>query len=591
MATNPILDMVASQGARTKSASDLLVGSTIQVQNKMEEVLTGMSSAVVSQGNNQAIVLQTQMLAKQEAERKASRLMELVGGEENLFRKVQDVNVAGEKLKTEVADMQRLRNTSFFGDGPIDWFMARLELPKSQLRVQDNVMATQAARSSAIDLNNAIQETVKTTNATTRTVSDLSINAATNALNEEYKFKAGQVQLDMLRNSLMGVEAIAKAEEGALRRAYDSTNLALGERQWALTLERFKNERENQSWIREEQIAKRAGRLEQQQFDETTRFKINLARNSRGEPPLEGGEWQSFKEFTPKDQIGALVRLGEQAQSTGIPFIANSPADTAKVFLENPNIRFEDTRQKSAALIFQALNDLGAIKGSKDPKVQAQYDALIKDKSGQQAESYINSRVRELITTYTANTDAPTNPFNLGDIGAFLGDGTNGISTLIGLEVSQKVLIPAVRAGVKLDSPGAVIKLLGDAVKAREITSSVAASGISSYYLRANELHRSSMGLRALGIIMPEEALKSYRATVGGKIIDMTDQVQVSRAITEQMFGRPGMGVMSPVPLGTALIRAQANSLNIPKLPSIDQIRQRSNENRVDFRDEQFQGP
>ena len=554
MATNPILNMVAGQGLRVKNASDLLVGTTIQTQNKMDEVLTGMSQALESQAANSAIVLQTRLLAQQEAERKASALMSAGGGIENLMLKVNQVNAAGEKLSGSVAEMSELRETSFFGDGPLAWIGAQIKLPKSEQRVKDNVLATQAARSAAIDLNNVIQESVKTTQATTRTVTDLSINAATDALKAEYDFKSGQVQLDRLRNSLIGVEAIARAEEGALQRAYSSANLIRGEEQWKLTLDQFKRQRENDSWAREDRLAARQTRLEQQQFDDSTRAKINLARNSRGEPPLEGGEWRSFKEFTPKDQIGELVRLGEQAAATGIPFIANSPADSAKVFLQNPNIKFEDTRQKSAELIFQALNDLGVIKGSTDPKTQAKYDALIKDKSGQQAESFINSRVQEIISGYTANTDAPTNPFNLGDLGAFLGNGTDGgVSTMTSLPVSQKVLLPAIRAGIKLDSPAAVTRLLGDAVRTKQITSSEAANGISALYLRANALHRSSMGLRALGVVMPAGS-EGYRTTVNGQTVDMTDQVQVSRVLTNQIFGINPLGqiLTNPLNLGIA---------------------------------------
>ncbi len=540
METNALLDLVDRQQARAKDASDLLVGTTIQTQQKADEVLQGMQNAIGTQANNQAIVLRTQQLATMEAQRKASKALEIIGGEESLFKKIEDVNAAGEKLKADVAEMARLRNTSFFGDGPLEWIKAQIELPYSEQRVKDTVVMTQAARTAAMDINNAIQETVKTTNATTRTVTDISINAATDALKAEYDFKAGQVQLDRLRNSLIGVEAIAKAEDGALRRAYDAVNMQRAEQQWELTLKKFDADRADQAWLQAERANATRTRLEQQQFDESLQYKINLARNSRGEPPLTGTEWRSFKEFTPKEEIYQLMKLGERAAETGIPFIANSPAGTAKVFLQNPTIKFEDLRQQSANLIFQAINDLGQIRGSKDLKTQAKYAELLKDKTGQQAEAFINSRVQELITQYTANTDAPTNPFNIGDMSAFLGNGDPklAIPEMASLEVSQKVLLPAVKAGVKLDSPAVLTKVVTDAIKSKQITSQAAISGITSLYLRANAMHRSAMGLKALGIVMPEGS-QGYRATVGGQIVDMTDEVQVGRALTNQMFNTP----------------------------------------------------
>lgn len=538
MATNALLELIEGQQKRSKDASDLLVGTTIQTQNKADEVLKGMQDSLGSQVANQQIVLRTQRLAKMEAERKAAGALEIIGGEQNLYEKIVAVEQAGQELTQRVQKLDDLQGVSFFGDGPLDWIKARIEMPAAMRKVETGVMKTQAARTAAMDLNNTIQQTVQTTNATTRTVTDLSINAETDALKAEYDFKAGQVQLDRLRNGLVGVEAIAKAEEGALRRAYDTANFIRGEQQWDLQLKKFKLDQENTAWLREERQMVRADRLARQQFDESTRAKINLARNSRGEPPLEGGEWQSFKEFTPKEELAKLVKLGEQTQQTGIPFVGYSPAETAKAMLSNPNMRFEDARQLSANLILQAMNDLGAIRGSKDLKTQAKYADLLKDKSGQQSEAFINSRVQELITQYTANTDAPTNPFNVGDLGAFLGNGDPklGVSNMVNLPISEKVLLPAIRAGVKLDSPAVVTKLATDAIKSKQITSSEAISGISALYLRANAMHRQAMGLRAVGITTPEGA-QGYRATVGGNIVDMTDPVQVSRILTTRMFG------------------------------------------------------
>ena len=539
MSTNALFDLIDGQMARSKNASDLLVGTTIATQNKADEVLKGMQDSLGSQVQNQQIVLRTQRLAKMEAERKAAGALEIIGGEENLYQKVVEVDRAGKELVGRVQELDKLQNTSFFGDGPLEWIKAQIELPYAEKRVETGIVKTQAARTAAADLNNAIQQTVQTTNATTRTVTDISINAETDALAAEYQFKAGEVQLQRLRNSLLGVEAIAKAEDGALRRAYDAANFQRGEQQWQLQLQKFEADRRDQAWLQEERNMVRADRLARQQFDDSTRFKINLARNSRGEPPLEGAEWQSFKEFTPKEQIGELVRLGEQTQATGIPFVANTAAGAAKVLIQNPSIKFEDVRQQSANLILQALNDLGTIRGSKDLKTQMKYDALLKDKTGAQAEQFINTRVQELVTQYTANTDAPTNPFNIGDLGGFLENklGT-GVESMRSLPISQKVLLPAIRAGVKLDSPSVVTKLATDAIKSKQLTSAEAISGISSLYLRANAMHRQAMGLRAVGIVMPEGSA-GYRATVAGQVIDMTDPVQVSRAITNSMFNTP----------------------------------------------------
>lgn len=544
MATrNPLLEMISQQSRRVQDASELLTGTTLQVADKTDAVLAEIEKNVVKAGEAQGIVLRTQQTAKMQAEQAAAGALQAAGGAENLYQQITAVDQKGKEVVTNLAEMRRLRAVSPFNEGPIEWIKAQFNLPDVEAAVEESAVELDAMQKRAVGLNNIVQTTVQTTNATTRTLTQESINASADALAAEWAIKKSDAYLNRLRNSLTGVKAIAEAEDKQLALLYNAAKFDQTEKEFELALRRQSAVEEQQGWMREAKQIEKADRLVQRQFDEKTRYYINLARNSRGELPLEGLEWNDFKGFTSKEEISALVRLGQQAEQTGIPFIANSPAGVAGVLVKNPNLKLNETRDKALGIIKQALMEVGDIKGSKDLNVQNKYDALIKDKSGAATENYINSRVKEIISGYAANTDASTNPLNIGDLRAFIGDGTQpDITRLTNLPLTQKALLPAVRAGVTLSDPNGVFRIAADTVTAGVITSEQAGVDLMRLYQRASGIHREALGLKSLGIAMPPGS-QGYRATINGEIVDLTDIVQVSRAMTRELQRRNLMNI------------------------------------------------
>lgn len=531
-----LLDLITKQQARVGQAIDLRTGTAIQSASQAEQALRTIEQSVATAGQSQELVLRTQRLGQMQAQQVANDALAAAGGAPLLNALITRTVQKGEEVSQSLADLRKAKNTSFFGDGPIEWIKAQLTLPKIEENVKDSAIELNTLQQRAVGVNNMIQEVGQTAAATARTITQASISAEIDALAAEWAIKGQQAYLERLKNNLVGPTAIMQAEDAKLDALYNAAQFNRQEKEYQLSVRREARQAQQDAWMQEERTIVRAERAAQKQFDQKSMYFVNLARQARGELPMDESQFKDWRSFTPKEEQAELVNLGMQSEQRGMPMIAYSPAGVAKALLKNPEMNLDEVRNKSLGLIREALGELSAIKGSTDPKIAAKYDALRKDKTGAAAEAFVNEYVQGKLASLTTNVDSPTNILNIGSLSSFIGTPSSpGVSAIVNTPLVANVLGPAVQTGVTLDSPDAAFKLMTAGIQGDKISSGQAINDFVKIYRRAVALHRESLGLKTMGISMPENS-QGYKVTLNGKLVDVTNLAEVSAAVASKLY-------------------------------------------------------
>ena len=437
------------------------------------------------------------------------------------------------KKQVETADLLARRRAELNVNplkNPLAWISAQVDWNATGFNLETSAQQLELASNSLGKINQALQQSVQTTNVLQESVTQATVEAGARLAASDVLLKAQVAALEGLKYNSLEVQLAKEGSGERLRALYDANSAVRQDEQLRLSLEQFKWQKEKWDWDKEQRLLDKESKAVGKMADDLTLEYINKSLASFGQPPIDAREaatqLQLFKSGASKD-LQYHYQNGRRITTTGVSMIGNSPAESVEVLTQLPS-NLPEQRAQVAQLLAQVKTLLDQ---SKDPR-------LTEDKANAGARAqFVNTRVNaEIARQYSGIVANSGNLFDVGDIGAFIGvPGAVGIRSLHALPISQKLLIPAIQGGQPLSDPKVVIGLTIEAVRKGMLTSSEASSGLSEIYQRANLINQAARGFTGFGII-PPNAGKNYYAKIGafGATVDLANPTDVGRYITKE---------------------------------------------------------
>jgi hypothetical protein len=520
-----ILDAIAGD------TGSFLVTST-QAEQKAKEnfrsgerILGEISNLYDTAASNAELVKRTELVAQQSAQLATLKVAN-AGGINPLLAGDALTELIG-KVNTNRQDLEKNLNIVkeyASPEGFVDGFLKAMAMPTAVKRAEASQAQLNASSDALAKLNKAVQESAQTHKLIAESITAASIEASAKNASIEAQIAAKKAALEGLKYNTLEVSEAVSAGKDRLNSLYHLETAKRQEEQNNRALEELNLSKERFAWQKAEKTIADQAREEGKKVDESFAEIINLGEAVLGQPTSSGPQLKSrialLKAGTSKD-INILYEIGQRAKMTGKGIIGTSPAESLAVINTTP-VDIPAQQERVVGLLKSAEN---AVANSpkidkKDPKaVQVAINELTKQAIAEQ---------------YRVITDQSI--FNIGDLGGYIKtpQGT-GISTILALPVTKKVLLPAVEAGQSLSDPRMVLSLVTSAMKAGTITSTQAAD-LATAYRSANEINQSALGLIKYGIVVPENG-KAYKIKAGlfQGTIDMANPVDLASYFNRQL--------------------------------------------------------
>jgi hypothetical protein len=431
----------------------------------------------------------------------------------------------GTKVKSTQETLQKYnkeQSTEFLSD-PIGWIKAGFDWDGTKEKLQAEVGDLKTAEAGLQTVNNAIQQTARTTETTKELVTKATIDLAVNIAASESQLKAKAVAIEGLRFNLAQSKAVIDGSSERLTALYNQNAAVNQEENQKIALANLAISQSREARDATQTLVMNEARAAGKRVDDVTLGYINTSRASQGLPPLGADEFQAQKQLGATKDLGYHLQNGQRIAITGQSMVGASPAESAEFLVSMPH-NFAAGRKEVAALIVSAYDALGK---EKNPSL-----ADTKENQGARA-TYVNAKVSEELARQSQSiTPDVSNLRHLGDLSSYIGSAESpGIRSLQSLPITQKLLAPAIGAKANLSDPKIVLGMTTDAIRKGVVTSDEAIKGLSEVYRRANELHLAHRGFIGFGIVLPA-AGKNYQIQGGP---NMTDPVSLGRYFSKSL--------------------------------------------------------
>jgi hypothetical protein len=508
-----------------------------QQENLMEaqKITGGMARTLDAVSESAVLVNRTTNLADLEAQKyriKAANVLGLspTAGADELTNTIARINGAKEKLRAAQEEVVSKTTLPAWED-PIQWLKNHFTLPVSEAKMEGAAAELEMEQKNLLAMNAAMGVAEQTAARIKESVTVSSVEAAANVTAAEASLKADQARLEGLKYNSKALELAASGPKERLEAWYNLAGARQRSEQFGLALKNFEQQSAEFDWRKRIREDETAAKQEGKQLDEVLVQKIGLGYATLGMPVPSGQELKSqiavFKAGGSKDLM-RIYEIGNRSTQLGTPMIGASPAETIRNLEELPNT-VAPARLEAIGLLKQIREQVLA-----SPKIDK--------KDPKAVDSEINKLTAETIGGQLASiSPGAGNIFDIGDLGGFIEwkDGTKGIPDMYSHPLSQKLLVPAIRAGQSLSDPKIVLSLASKAIQDGTITSNDAVDGLSFLYKKANLINQAALNLKGFGIAVPEDGM-IYKARVGmfGKTVDMTSPAELGAYLAADLAQR-----------------------------------------------------
>lgn len=219
-----------------------------------------------------------------------------------------------------------------------------------------------------------------------------------------------------------------------------------------------------------------------------------------------------------------VAQASDQTGTSGGRILGTSPADTIGTLAFRPTIA--PNAQPTVDLLTSAATQAIATPA---------YKQAVANKDTKATSDIINNAVEQRVISDSNHTDSPTSLY-------YLPPADQIVQMNPGLQDSplySAVIAPAVKAGIKLDTPVQVTNLAMNAINAGAITLNDAANGISNIYAQGQAQNFAAKQLFSLGIVAaPSYIAADPQLSVGAvRKLNYTNPIDVKSALMRMSGG------------------------------------------------------
>lgn len=442
-------------------------------------------------------------------------------GADVIFQLMDRLGKSNKKLLERTADVVDKKSTVLWDD-PLKFLKDNFNLPDSERRLTAAIDEAKTISGTIATVNQAVSHAQDTYRKVSEPLNQSVIEARTGIAAAEALARAEQMKIEGLKYNTESITAIAQASKQTIDAMIALKGVRDADTRLRLALESHGLQREQFNWQKSKEDIARAAKAAEKTIDVQTLEYINRSKAALGQPLMTPEQFTFQKQLKQSPELAYHLENGIRMQTLGITVVGTTPAESLAVIKEIPN-KLPDIQNETLGLIKRA-EELVKSKPHDVKDVKGIADKINKMTQDMVDEQYITIR--------------PGSIFDIGDLKNFLGTSKQpGVAPLFNLPISQKLLIPAIDAGVALNDPKVILGLTEQAVIKGTITSSEAL-GLSDIYKRASSLNIAARGFTKFGIVIPNNGAQ-YNVKVGGlfnsNTIDLNDSVSLSTYIARAL--------------------------------------------------------
>jgi hypothetical protein len=472
----------------------------------------------------QATVIRETMLAQQKVEQ-AKRTAALAAGYDPatgagpLLDRITALNQKG----SEVIDLNkklRAERSVKIWENPMAWLQANF-LSDTQEQVVLAAQELQTESAVLNDLNNAVQQTSRTAEATAQTITAAKIEASEKVAATEAQLKAYQAEQEGIRFRTAAVTARAELSNANLNALHTLRGAQLAEQNYQLNLQQEARMREQFNWQKEYKRIQDEEKKTEKDLEGYVAETINYGNKLLGRPELTGMDMKAMVQLFKKGGSEELARIYQIGLSYRMnpknPIIGTDPTSAYDNI-----VSLQGSVTESQKAVLEVMRDV------RDTLPRTAFDP----KTGKVDSKAYNKAVQDTFAAqFQAIRPGSGNAFDVGDVTPYV----QASPELQSLPFAQKILLPAITAKQPLQDPKILIDMGIEAAKRGELSVPEVISGVINTYQRANAINQAGRGFVSFGIVPPQGGL-AYNARLGfGQNVNLADPVAVGRYISIEL--------------------------------------------------------
>jgi hypothetical protein len=472
----------------------------------------------------QATVIRETMLEQQKVEQ-AKRTAALAAGYDPstgagpLLDRITAINQKGAEVIDLTKKLRQERSVKIWED-PMAWMQANfLSDTEEQTVLAAQELETEAGILNA--LNNAVQTTARTAEATAQTITAAKIEASEKVAATDAILKANQAEQEGIRFRTAAVTARAELSNANLNALHTLRGAQLAEQNYQLNLQQEARMREQFNWQKEYKRIQDEEKKTEKDLEGYVVDTINYGNKLLGRPELTGMDAKAMVQLFKKGGSEELARIYQIGLSYRMnpknPIIG---ADPASAYDNLVSLQGNVTESQKAVL--EVMRDV------RETLPRTAFDP----KTGKVDAKTYNKAIQDTFSAqFQAIRPGSGNSFDVGDVTPYV----QASSELQATPFAQKILLPAITAKQPLQDPKILIDMSIEAAKRGELSVPEVISGIINTYQRANAINQAGRGFVSFGIVPPQGGL-AYNARLGfGANVNLTDPVAVGRYISIEL--------------------------------------------------------
>ena len=472
----------------------------------------------------QATIVRETMLAQQKVEQ-AKRTAALAAGYDPstgagpLLDRITAINQKGAEVIDLTKKLRQERSVKIW-ENPMAWMQANfLSDTEEQTVLAAQELEAEAGTLNA--LNNAVQTTTRTAEATAQTITAAKIEASEKVAATDAILKANQAEQEGIRFRTAAVTARAELSNANLNALHTLRGAQLAEQNYNLNLQQEARMREQFNWQKEYKRIQDEEKKTEKDLEGYVVDTINHGNKLLGRPELTGMDAKAMVQLFKKGGSEELARIYQIGLSYRMnpknPIIG---ADPASAYDNLVSLQGNVTETQKAVL--EVMRDV------RETLPRTAFDP----KTGKVDAKTYNKAIQDTFATqFQAIRPGSGNPFDVGDVTPYV----QASSELQATPFAQKILLPAITAKQPLQDPKILIDMSIEAAKRGELSVPEVISGIINTYQRANAINQAGRGFVSFGIVPPQGGL-AYNARLGfGTNVNLTDPVAVGRYISIEL--------------------------------------------------------
>lgn len=406
-------------------------------------------------------------------------------------------------------------------------------------------------------LNKLTQSTNVTQNQLNEPITAAAIAASASNTAATATINANKASQDALKYNAQGITAALGASKEALGAQFNAVTAQNQQQNIQIALDHLALARQEFDWKKEEKKIADEARAKNASADDYMLDKVNDGLVRMGMAPIP--------KTSPKaGNILGLIKTGSPAAGLyaeafqvsndselagGATILAPSPSRAAELFKALPNIKLSPAQLPVKDIIDSAASQvMETVKsGQINGKDKAVTDAAMKEA----ATSILSGYAKKIVP------GDQSNPFQIPGIGALI-NAAPGLQTL---PVISKVIAPIIASGADVSDPNKVYGAALAAVQEGTISVPEAIEGIAQLYRTGVKVNLEARQFQSLGMNLnpkkPGDAsMMTFNAPiqintagalgfgVGKTIVDLTDEVSISRAFNKSLAAQSLAGMI-----------------------------------------------